>query len=507
MGYSEVLGFGAGPCTPLLQIQTDTSVNTPLPQANPFDTPNDGQQHVGSPEEGVVLQPEPVSPLPRSGSRGGLWRRISRRSNSVSSAGVATLQADPSLRSQLSVRSNLSSRWSFRRSIRRASRARDLEEGDTDDDDLPHDHHAELEGGARQIGPFELYSLTREERRAVLSKPPPPKPLPARGPAVAAHRAIVETLFGRKLCSPHYLDLRRVYMAQVDRKLTAALGRSEVANPNPAVWPKPFAYLVGFLGLVSQRLTPLASVASFVLDHRAEFESMIRHGTVPPTAPPHVTNPTDADADADADAEPVGGSATKPGGLSPWHQKILYEWMRFSLEAWMMVDLQLEPSSSIRRLDSDSVTTATAAAAEGADLVALPQFYEPPIEQLVRQLLPPPPRAPYSPYSLPSDASIQRHEVSASILHEWKAFSFKWTQDIAEHLRLDSQEKVVWIYANVAFCHLHAVAKENSALQFVPPPQVMPRTRRADVEQQGRFQAVPQRAGRGLGDLPRHLRR
>ena len=463
MGNSEVLDFNANaiarPRLPQIHIDTDSPVNS-----------------AGPDEE--ALQPEPVSPL-RRGSHGGLWHRLSPRSNSVSSVRTTTLQAQPSFRSQVSVRSSRSSLWSLRRSIRRP-RAPDVEEGGADTDGgLPHDQRAELEGVARQIGPFELYSLTREERRAVLAKPPPPPPLPASGPAVASHRAIVETLFGRKLCGPQYLGLRRVYMAQVDKKLTAALRQSDVANPNPAVWPKPFAYLVGFLGLVSRRITPKASVASFVLAHRAEFESMIRHGIVPPTPRrPRSVGHTDSEADSDSDeavaaaesaaaagvkdvgGTPAAGATDLPGELSPWHRRIVYEWMQFSLEAWMMVDLQLSSSA-----------TATATDLAGwKDLETLPQFCGPPIGQLVGRLLPPPPRAPYSPYSPPSDASIQRHEVSASILHEWKAFSFKWTQDIAEHLRLDSQEKVVWIYANVAFCHLHAIAKENSSLKFVRPP-------------------------------------
>ncbi|KAF8244916.1 hypothetical protein K440DRAFT_426415 [Wilcoxina mikolae CBS 423.85] len=292
----------------------------------------------------------------------------------------------------------------------------------------------ELEGIAHNIGPFELYSLSREERRALLSR----NSQPTQQNMIPPHRLIIETLFGNQLCSPQYLGLRRVYMAQIDHKLKTALYESAVANPNPAVWPKPFAYLVGFLGILSQQLTPSASVTTFILSHMNDFAAMIRNGNF--SAP----QMQDGTSDGEKAAMAIAMGFNDPDNYTPWHQKIVHEWMLFSLEAWTMLNL------------SRSIECRT-------NLTASQTFCESTIEELIKPHLPAHALPAYTVAGV-SPVSITPSEVTASMLHDWKGVTLKWTTDITEHLRLDSHDKVVKLYANVAFCHLHSIAKEKSSL-------------------------------------------
>jgi hypothetical protein len=438
VGNSEVLNVEIGP-----RVSYYSPTNSRLQQPTGSQPPqiyvdtSDNNQHLHPHNSFERQDPdcydnEPISPLRRGGDS--LRRLLSRRSNSVSSFGSSrnsSLRTHPSLRSKPSTRSSLSSRWSFRRSQR--IRPRDLEEGEDVAEDMD---PVELEGIAHQIGPFELYSLSREERRDLLSR----TSQPTQQKTIPPHRLIIETLFGKQLCSPQYLGLRRVYMAQIDQKLNTALYESAVANPNPAVWPKPFAYLVGFLGILSQQLTPSASVTTFVLSHMNDFAAMIRNGNF---AVPQMEDETN-DGEKAAMATAMGFN--DPDNYTPWHQKIVHEWMLFSLEAWTMLNL------------SCSIDCRT-------NLTASQMFCESTIEELIKPHLPD-----YTPLTSPisgvSPVSITPVEVTASMLHDWKGVSFKWTTDITEHLRLDAHDKVVKLYANVAFCHLHSIAREKSSLQF-----------------------------------------
>jgi hypothetical protein len=320
-------------------------------------------------------------------------------------------------------------------------RPADLEEGGEARDPRSSEEiePAELESIlAGSMGPFELYSLSREERRNILLRPTQPR----NERNIAPHKRIVEDLFGQQLCSPQYSGLRRVYMAQIDKKLNTALYESAVANPNPAVWPKPFAYLVGHLGIVSRHLTPSSSVTNFVLSHMDSFAAMIRNGDF---AEAEQSGTTDREKAAVA----IAMDFNDPDNYSPWHQKMVHEWMLFSLEAWTMLDLS-------RSIDNRQ------------DLLGSQTFCESSIEQLLKPHLPAnlPPSYP-APGLTPE--TITPSQLTAGMLHDWKGVKFKWTTKITDHLRLDSQDKVVKLYANVAYCHLHSIAKENSSLQYAPP--------------------------------------
>jgi hypothetical protein len=404
------------------------SINTS--DAGSFQQPQD----LEALSEDALLEGDPISPLRRTSDS--LRRLLSKRSSS--SSGISrnsSLRTGPSLRSQLSTRSSLSSRWSFKRSPR--VRAGDEEEGHTRGRLSEDIEPLELESiAADAMGPFELYSLSHEERRNILLRP-----TQSGGKMnIAPHKRIAESLFGRQLCSPQYLGLRRVYMSQIDKKLNTALYESAVANPNPAVWPKPFAYLVGHLGIVSSRLTPSSSVTTFVLSHMDDFTAMIRKGDFATDIPEQQQDTTDREKAAMAAAM----GFNDPDNYSPWHQKIVHEWMLFSIEAWTMLDLS-------RSIDNRQ------------DLLASQTFCESSIEELLKPHLPA-----NLPTSYPTSGStpetIAPAQLTASMLHDWKGVRFKWTTNITDHLRLDAQEKVVKLYANVAYCHLHSIAKENSSL-------------------------------------------
>jgi hypothetical protein len=293
---------------------------------------------------------------------------------------------------------------------------------------------------AGSMGPFELYSLSREERRNILLR----STQPGNERNIAPHKRIVEDLFGRQLCSPQYSGLRRVYMAQIDKKLTTALYESAVANPNPAVWPKPFAYLVGHLGIVSRHLTPSSSVTNFVLSHMDNFAAMIRNGDFA-----KVEQQDAGTTDREKAAAALAMGFNEPDNYSPWHQKMVHEWMLFSLEAWTMLDL----SRSIENRQ---------------DLLGSQAFCESSIEQLLKPHLPAnlPPSYPVAGLT---PETITPAQLTAGMLHDWKGVKFKWTTNITDHLRLDSQDNTVKLYADVAYCHLHSIAKENSSLLYATP--------------------------------------
>ncbi|KAI5846861.1 hypothetical protein BZA05DRAFT_405682 [Tricharina praecox] len=377
--------------------------------------------------------------LSRNSSRSSTFG-ISRNSSRSSSSGTgspsgpsrnSSFRTDSSPQSHLTTPSSLTSRWSFRRSPRQ--RAADIEEEGYAAQGLS--GTAELDSGP-ETEQFELSSSTGEERlhslerREVLLKR---KPYRQPGP----DKKILESLCGLQLCSPQYLGLRKVYIAQVEKKLTTALYHSAIANPNPTMWPQPLAYFADHLRMVTRSLTSEASVTTFVLAHMDHFAGMIRKGSFDPALGAGGTSD-------DEKANTAVALGCEVDNFSSWHQKIVHEWLLFSLEAWTMLDF----SRSIE---------------DRNDLPTSQTFCDSTIADLTRPHLP---ALNTSHYAVTGGmpATIVPSELTASMLHDWKGIRFKWTDKITDHLQLDSQAKVVQLYANVAYCHLHAIAKENSSL-------------------------------------------
>jgi len=425
--------------------------------------------HAGQPGNPFVLLPDeedvydqgrqssPYIPgfrrlLSRHGSRSSLFG-ISRNSSRTSAFGMSRHSSrssafgtgpsrwpsrnsasrnDPYLQLHLAMPSSPPGLWGFLRGPRH--RAADIE-GDYAAHGLP--DPAELDGQTGEH--FELGPSTREElqhslqrRGVVLRREPFRQPGPG--------KMILESLCGPLLCSPQYFRLRRVYISQIEKKLAAAVHHSTVASPNPAKWPQPLAYLAGYLSIVARQLTCGASTTTFVLAHTDHFADMIRNGSFD-----HAPG-----ANSTSDGEKVIASVAvgcEPDNLSPRHQKIVHEWLLFSLEIWTMLDL----SRSI---------------GDRSNLPASQTYCDSAIEDLMKPQLPVL-NTPVSGVPGGVPATIVPSELTASMLYDWKGIRFKWTDEITDHLRLDSQEKVVQLYANVAFCHLHALAKENSSLQYV----------------------------------------
>lgn len=390
----------------------------------------------------------PISPLRRG------WDSIrgplSRSHSAVSSIGTSranSLSTRPSQRSHrgTSRSTSLSSRFSFRRS-RSSGRTRDIEMGAGNyipGEQIEGIDPVELESLAHTFGPFELYSLDSREQGRLLRR------AAVGNQKTVPHKRIIENLFGLHLCSPQYHGLRRTYMAQVDKKLKGALYESSVANPNPAVWPKPFAYLVGFLGLVSQQMEPTSSVTAFILSHMDDFAEMIRNGNI---SPPEKSQSSSLPSGGEKAAMAIAWGFDDTDNFTPWHQKIVHEWMLFSLESWFMLDLY--PSNDNRR-----------------DLVSSQTFCESSIQDLIKPHLPE--TAFRSSWLSPTGSQpsiIVSGDVTASMLQRWNGITFRWTPNIKDHLQFDSRNNVLMLYENVAFCQLHSIAKENSSLQSVLYP-------------------------------------
>jgi len=230
-------------------------------------------------------------------------------------------------------------------------------------------------------------------------------------------------------------------MSQIEQKLTTAIRHSAVANPNPIMWSQPLAYFSDHLEMVTRQLTTEVSVTTFVLENMSHFADMIRKGSFDPTLGAGGTS-------GDEKATTAVAMGCELDNFASWCQKIGYEWLLFSLETWTMLDFSL----SIE---------------DRSDLPASQTFCDSAIEDLVRPHLPALNTPPY-PVAGGMPATIVPSELTASMLHDWKGITFKWTEKITDHLLLDSHEKVVQLYANVAYCHLHSIAKENSSLQYVP---------------------------------------
>jgi hypothetical protein len=265
-------------------------------------------------------------------------------------------------------------------------------------------------------------------------------------------------------------------MKQIDKKLSAALQDASVANPNGSVWPNPFSYLVSHIGLVSRHVNPSVTVTSFILSHMPEFMSMIRSGNVNKPGSPENNDETETETEKENNRQ----------SFTIWHQSIVLEWMRFALESWTMFDLS--PFIENRH-----------------DLLSCQNFCDSPIEELIKPFLPASThhRLNSLPVSATIPATIAPAELTASMLQDWKGIRFIWTDDIAEHLLLDTQTKVVKLYSQIAFCHLHALANESSSLRSAPPPEKPSHT---NNQQKIRIPKLPQPPNRDLGFLQAPLR-
>lgn len=260
---------------------------------------------------------------------------------------------------------------------------------------------------------------------------------------------MIEDMFGQRMCSPQYLGLRRVYMKQIDARLSAALHDASLANPNGAAWPSPLAFLVRHLALVSRELQPQSSVTAFVLAHMDEFAAMIRNLHLPLPSTPDCEKPP---LGMDGEGEHGGGVFTH------WHSKIVHEWMLFGLESWLMVDL----SASVENRH-DLLSSRTFCDAPVVDLLQphLPTISSSPLSSSAA--------FPFSVYAAAAPPMITPNEMTASMLASWKGVRFVWTERLADHLLLDLQTMVVQLYAHVAYSHLHALAGDASSLRRCRP--------------------------------------
>jgi hypothetical protein len=429
----EVLGISVGstsydPSTYHLQVASDTTDGSSRPLLGiTIDTTPSFPPEA---EEDNPISPlrSPLSPLRRlvshrRSSSSSLSPRPSLRNSirsQLSSRSSHTLRSQPStrssytLRSSPSSRSTLSRRFSLSRSIRRP---RDLELG------LP-----ELDSGA-PIGPFELSSLSVLERQEISS----------RTTARQQRRkevTIIETLFGPALCAPQYQGLRRAYMAQLDTRLEAEVKIGGVENPNSAIWPTPREYLVGFLATVAGEMKTGSTVTGFLWGNMDGFLSMLRGGDFnAPTGEEQV-----AEIIGDREKAAIASSMGMGGEYTPWHQKVLYSWMLFSLESWMMLDFR------------DLVEFPS-------DIPASLGFCDASLGELIRSKVPTKQSGVHH-----QTTTLTPTEITAGMLYDWKGMRFIWTSEIGDHLKMDSRQKTIMLYDNVAFAMLHSIANDGSSI-------------------------------------------
>jgi hypothetical protein len=431
VGNSEVVGINYGSQLPnsIGEIGIGESGGS-----NGGNGSNDRGEYTSSIEGFESPDNEGISPLSRTGNS---LRRLLSRSNASSrsrsslqrNSSTGSISRRSSLRSPLSPSLSFSSRrWgSFRSRVSTG----DLEEGRVAAGrGCVNIDAAELDGvSVNKVETSQQQIVNEGGSRRIWNPEMPPD------------RRMVEDLFGRALCSPQYHGLRRAYIAQIEKRLEKALYDSSVINPNLAVWPKPFKYLTGHLGIVSRRLKPAMSVTDFVLGYMREFTDMIWRGRLP------IPGQEMSGEDETEKAAALFGLPQNDPYASERHHKLLHEWMLFSLETWMMLDI----SHSIE---------------DRSNLLNSYTFCECSVQDLLKPHLPgnifAPPQ--YSPAAT-VPTTIAPAEFTAAMLSEWKGFRFVWTSDITEHLHLDTQRKEIMLYSQVAYCHLHAIAKEDSSLQ------------------------------------------
>lgn len=138
--------------------------------------------------------------------------------------------------------------------------------------------------------------------------------------------------------------------------------------------------------------------------------------------------------------------------LNPNYLRIAHGWMLFCLEAWTLLDM-------------------TAICKDRRDLRLTENFCKSSLGDAMESLLP----RLITTYNQSKRAPIQTskatqffpHDMTADILDHLAGVTFIWTNDLTEHLALDTQNKTVSLYSHVAFAYLHAEAGTDSSLKYV----------------------------------------
>lgn len=225
-------------------------------------------------------------------------------------------------------------------------------------------------------------------------------------------------------------------MAQLDARLEAEVKRGGVENPNSAIWPTPREYLVGFLGTVAGEMKTGSTVTGFLWSNMSGFLSVLRGGDFnAPTGEEQV-----AEIIGDREKAAIAAAMGMGGEYTPWHQKVLYSWMLFSLESWMMLSFR------------DVVEFPS-------DIPASLGFCDASLGELIR------PKVPTKQSGVHHQTTtLTPTEITAGMLYDWKGMRFIWTSEIGDHLKMDSRQKTITLYENVAFAMLHSIAKDGSSI-------------------------------------------
>ncbi|KAF8429255.1 hypothetical protein EV426DRAFT_216541 [Tirmania nivea] len=241
--------------------------------------------------------------------------------------------------------------------------------------------------------------------------------------------SITCAIFGPNL--PRQLGpICKVYMKQLDDQLISSMKNHELQTPNTLNWPNPLSYLEKCLKVVASRMESTMSIEDFVQQHMAYLMILMEQG---PTAARIIPQPGH---------NPV---------LNMEYLKIAHEWMLFCLESWTMLDM-------------------TAICKNRHDLRLSEKFCKSPLKDTIESLLP---RliAKFihhntTPYMQDGGKlnQIFPREMTAEILQELAGVRFVWTNDITQHLALDTKKKTVGLYSQVAFVYLHAEAGTDSSL-------------------------------------------
>ncbi|KAI5811342.1 hypothetical protein DFH27DRAFT_22492 [Peziza echinospora] len=242
-------------------------------------------------------------------------------------------------------------------------------------------------------------------------------------------------LFGRNL--PHELQpMCKVYMSQLDKRLTTSMKNYELQTPNTLNWHRPLQYLVGCLKVVAIKMDASLSIEKFVEDNFAYLTTLMREGPA-------------AAAASDVNSQPPVNSKNQVS--QEQDIRLAHEWMLFCLEAWTMLDM-------------------TAVCKNRHDLRLSDNFRKAPLKDTLESLLPRF-QARYTQSTSASTAAayskstqIFPREMTAQMLQDLGGMEFVWTDDITKHLTLDTKLNTVKIYSHVAFAYLHAEAGTESSL-------------------------------------------
>ena len=229
----------------------------------------------------------------------------------------------------------------------------------------------------------------------------------------------------------------KTYLSQVEKQFTSSMENHELHTPNTLNWPNPLPCLEECLMLVASRLRSPMKIEDFVHQNMADLIILMEQGP-----------------SAVRGARPTA-APTNEEVLNPAYLRIAHGWMLFCLEAWTLLDM-------------------TATCKNRHDLRLTEDFCTSSLDSTVESLLP----RLITTYNQSKKAPIQPsrktqffpHDMAADILEQLAGVTFIWTNDLSEHLALDTQMKTVSLYSHVAFAYLHAEAGTDSSLKYVIYP-------------------------------------